>query len=143
MMGDFQVRGGALLPAGEEEKRSLARMQEGSLLRVEFIRPRSQGRHRFFWAMCGWLAEQMDGTVWDKEMVAEAIKTLTGHCSTAVSPDGMVVRKTHSISFSAMDEDKFAEFVSKAKDAAIKLTGVGVKETDVDRAIDEFCQRWL
>ena len=143
MRGDFQVKSGGLFPAGEKEKRALARMPEGTLMCVEFVRPRSQGRHRFFWAMVGWLTEQMDGDMWDKEMVAEAIKVLTGHCSTAVTPDGMIVRNTHSISFAKMGEDEFADFVSRAKDAAIKMVGVGLTEKDVDTAIDEFCQKWL
>ena len=54
----------------------------------------------------------MDGDMWDKEMVAEGIKVLTGPLLyRRPTPDGMIVRNTHSISFAKMGEDEFADFV--------------------------------
>ena len=134
-------------PADEPAERAIARTKEGDIVEATLVRPRSQGRLRFWWSLVGFLVEQLGRDEWTKKTTGEMLKILCGHCTLIVSPSGKHYPIADSISFgSGTTEDEFAEMTRKAVRVAAKvLRDYGQQNwtpEEVERCRIEFENRW-
>jgi len=116
--------GNSLVPANISSGREMLRIPEGEILHANVGARRNIRFHRMYWALCTYIAEALNagpGKIrWTQEMVSDRLKIATGRaqvirlgkreaarygCSHAIKPA--------SISFAAMDETEFGDFVDE------------------------------
>ena len=134
-------------PADEPAERAIARTKEGDIVEANVVRPRSQGRLRFWWSLVGFLVEQINDDAWTKKTTDAMLKIMCGHYSLVVSPSGKEYHIPESIAYSSdTTEDEFAEMTRKAiRVAATMLRRLGQEkwtEAEVERCRKEFENRW-
>ena len=146
MKRHFKKHAGGLYPAGGPEEKYMTSIKEGDIVEVEVVRPRSQGRIRFWWSLVGFLVEQISSDEWTKDTTAEMLKILCGHFTLIVSPSGEQFRIPKSIAFHKISEDEFGELTAKAlRVAATILQRFGQENwtaAEVERCRVEFENRW-
>ena len=148
MKGTFKVHAQGLYGADPESVRIVSRLKQGDLVQLEVIRPRNQGRLRFWWSLIGWMVEQISMDEYSKESLSHVMKIRCGHFTTIRSPGGNEYQIPNSIAFHNMDltEDEFAEITSKAlRVASVILTSLGQvhwSPSEVERCRKEFEGRW-
>ena len=146
MKGYLRKKLGALYPAGAAEETAIAKIPEGSLVAVELTRPRKQERLRFWWALCGWMEQQIGDERYSRKNISDLFKVLTGHCDILVSPSGKEFRFPKSISFSELSEEDFGELTGKLTHVAYKMLLKFGQENwtaeEVERCVREYENTW-
>ena len=92
-------------------------MNPGDIIEVDVVRPRSQQHHKLFFAMLKIVSDNMGNC--SVENLLDIIKLGTGHTNILELPNGVLYAIPKSISFSAMDQDTFSAFFTKAVDYVI------------------------
>jgi hypothetical protein len=107
----FIKRGNTLVPADVFADEMLAEIPNNREVLLTVRRPRSPASHRWFFALLRKVVHASDQWV-DEEDLLDDLKDATGHVHPdAINPlTGHVRRKTRSINFAAMGEDKFRRF---------------------------------
>jgi hypothetical protein len=113
----FRKRLGALRPADGMAEEQLSRIRQDEEVRVEIKRVRSPQQLRYWWALCGVLAEYADWCEGDRERASDWLKLSIGHAETFTSPDGKQWIRPKSIAFGNCPQDRFQAVM----DAAIKV----------------------
>ena len=115
-------------------------------MELEVVKPRSQGRIRFWWSLVGFLVEQIDRDDYTKKNTDAILKICCGHCTPLMTPSGKEYMMADSIAFNKLGEDEFAELTRKAVRVAAKmLTKFGQVQwtpEEVERCQQEFEARW-
>lgn len=116
-------QGNMIFPVNEAGEDELARVKNGSQVRVTLVRERSLRQNRFFRALCHRVAKAMQAIGrddMDKDVVADQLKIATGHCRLAKLP--LALRREtgqvyglvpKSIDFHSMDHSQFCEWLDK------------------------------
>lgn len=122
----------------------LRHVKVGDVVECEISRPRSQQRHKWFWACMSVVHENLSERLALKypttESLVSAMKVLTGWADTYWLPDGREVVQPRSISFSSMDEDQFAAFCDRCMDLISRFLLPGINTNDLRREIGERTQ---
>jgi hypothetical protein len=107
----FVKRNGALWPSDEAADEYLAAIPDGREVLVRANRPRSVPHHRWFFALLRKVVRAEDQWA-DEEDLLDDLKDATGHVQAGrINPlTGQPRRKTRSINFASMGEDKFRRF---------------------------------
>jgi hypothetical protein len=101
-----------LVPRGSVSAARIAKIPLGEDVEVQIIRGRSLPQLRLFWAILRHVAE---ATQWESaERLLVALKLRLGKYDLMKMPNGKVVPVPDSISFRAMTQDQFQEFMDKA-----------------------------
>lgn len=123
-------------------RRKLETMKPGTWLRFEWSRPRNGKHHRKMFALLQVIAENSE--VYDTaEKALVAVKLCVGHFDLMADPEtGEMVKVPLSISYEAMDQDRFDQFYSQAVDAVIQHILPQMDAQTVDRLIDMVIEGW-
>lgn len=114
----FIAYDGKLAPATDEAESWLRKIKPGDVIDVDAVRPRSQRFHRLFFALLKIVSDNIDNCSVDN--LLDVIKLGTGHTKIVELPSGGYYTIPKSISFSAMDQDQFSAFFTKAVDFVIQ-----------------------
>lgn len=120
---------GALRPSDAMSSERLDAVPEGTIIKVEWTRPRNLQHHRWFFAALNLLYERQSHYA-TLEDLRQAILIYLGHYHEFKLRDGRVVVRAKSISFANMDQTTFDE-LSRAFVAMIVEMLPGVTDADV------------
>jgi len=112
----FLRRGDKLVPADFVAEEFLASLAEGDEVLITVRRPRSIQHHRWFFALLRAVVRQTRTYYWKtEEDLLEDLKDAAGHVErAAINPlTGLQRRRTRSIAFASMGQDKFRRFVDR------------------------------
>ena len=142
----FIAYDGKLTPATDEAEAWARKIKPGDIIEVDVVRPRSQSFHKLFFAMLKIVSDNIDGCTTEsllreikiglkhteialisKHAIMLAIEELLPSLPSApplaffdaILPDPVPCNIPKSISFSAMDQDTFSAFFTKAVDYII------------------------
>jgi hypothetical protein len=90
----------------------LAKIPLGEDVAVKIMRDRSLPQHRLFWTVLRYVAEASEWETAERLLVA--LKLRLGRYDLMKLPNGKAVPVPDSISFSAMTQDAFQEFMQKS-----------------------------
>ena len=113
----FIAYDGKLTPATDEAEAWARKIKPGDIIEVDVVRPRSQQFHKLLFAMLKIVSDNLDNCSVDN--LLDVIKLGTGHTKIIELPGGAYYAIPKSISFSAMDQDTFSAFFTKAVDYII------------------------
>lgn len=107
-----------LEPVDDDAREQLKIWPLGKVVKGKYVVPRSLGRLKWYWKLCGLVADNTD--IWPtKENVSDSLKMELGIFETYVvsTPQGTwkEERKPGSIAFGNMDEDEFRKFCVDAQ----------------------------
>jgi LPS O-antigen subunit length determinant protein (WzzB/FepE family) len=102
----------ALLPQDQAGAELLAKIPLGEDVAVKIMRDRSLPQHRLFWSVLRYVAEASEWETAEKLLVA--LKLRLGRYDLMKLPSGKVVPVPDSISFAAMTQDDFQQFMDKS-----------------------------
>jgi LPS O-antigen subunit length determinant protein (WzzB/FepE family) len=122
----------ALMPVDEVGAALLGKISCGDEVAVKIMRDRSLPQHRLFWSVLRYVAEASEWETAEKLLVA--LKLRLGRYDLMKLPSGKVVPVPDSISFAAMTQDDFQQFMDRS--IAIICTEV-LPGMDSDRLIAE------
>lgn len=125
-----------LRPVDEQSIKIVSGWKLGQGVKVEAKRMRDLIRHKRFFALVGFVAENSDvyDTI-DKALVA--VKIAAGHVDWVLNPvTGDMSPLPKSISFENLDEDDFRLFYEAAVNGVLKWVLPQMNRTSIDRAID-------
>lgn len=138
------LRGG-LEPVDEAGVEALSAYKPGDVVRGDLRKPRNPKRHRWYWALCGLVAENSDRTA---EEVSTLLKLATGHRETlalkagACPHCGGAVEKVaylpKSIAFAKMDEASFGLFTDRCVKVVAERLIPGIAEEALRKEIEEM-----
>lgn len=125
---------GQLEPVDEAGVEALSHYKAGDVVRGDLRKPRNPRRHRWYWALCGLVAENSERTA---EEVSTLLKLATGHRDTLPLKAGAcphcggevakVAYLPKSISFAKMDDVQFAAFVDRCVHVVVTRLLPGVE----------------
>jgi hypothetical protein len=102
----------ALIPQDQAGAELVAKIPLGEDVAVKIMRDRSLPQHRLFWAVLRYVAE---ASKWETaEQLLVALKLMLGRYDLMKLPSGKVVPVPDSISFAAMTQDDFQQFMDKS-----------------------------
>jgi LPS O-antigen subunit length determinant protein (WzzB/FepE family) len=102
----------ALVPQDQVGTELLTKIPLGEDVAVKIMRDRSLPQHRMFWAALRYVAEASEWETAEKLLVA--LKLRLGRYDLMKMPSGKVVPVPDSISFAAMTQDEFQDFMQKS-----------------------------
>jgi hypothetical protein len=102
----------ALVPQDQAGAELLAKIPLGEDLAVKIMRDRSLPQHRLFWSVLRYVAEASEWETAEKLLVA--LKIRLGRYDLMKLPSGKVVPVPDSISFAAMPQDDFQQFMDRS-----------------------------
>lgn len=129
--------GNRLEPVDDAGKDVLAKVKLGSVVMVEYKRPRNVAHHRKFWALIS-LIYQNQTRYKSPEDLCDAIKVYVGHSKVLRMTDGREVHTPLSIAFHAMDQASFDGFYDKVVDVVCAEIIPGLDREDLRRELMEF-----
>lgn len=103
-----------LVPADDAAAEAIGKIPIGEAVLIQTKRGRSLQQHRLFWGLLSYVAEASEWETAERLLVA--IKVRLGRYDLVKMPNGKCVPAPHSISFSAMKQDEFADFFNQAVD---------------------------
>ena len=123
-------------------KRKLETMKPGTWLRMEWSRPRNGPQHRKMFALLALVAENSE-TYNTEEKALVAVKLAAGYFDPFVDPQtGEIIKVPQSISYDAMDQDRFEHFYSQAIDAVLQHILPTMSRETADRLLDMVVEGW-
>lgn len=129
----FTRRGQALVPSDIHADEWLSGVKEGREVILTGRKARSPAHHRWFFAMLRIARENLEGFP-SEDALLDALKHSVGLTDVRMMLDGTPYLVTRSISFAAMDQDKFRRFVDRCLYVLGQRLGVSpeqlMKETD-------------
>lgn len=137
MSGCSFVRiGNTLRAADERAQREVNRLCEGEETRVEFLRPRSYGQLKFYWALCDLVASN-HSSIRSKEQVDQALRILTGHTDPLVDPSTgeIIALVPKRLNFRAMAQPAWEDYLDKAKKVVCERLLPGVTSAKLEQEI--------
>lgn len=121
-----------LTPADDQARKVLAKVEQGTVIRIEYKRPRNGPMHRRYWALCQMVYDNSED-YGSAEQVSDLLKILAGHCTQVASKaTGEVFLIPRSISFSAMDQDEFDQFWGRVVKAVCEHLLPGVTQPEIE-----------
>lgn len=129
--------GNKLEPIDEAGRDVLARVPAGSVVMVEYRRPRNVQHHRKFWALIS-LIYQNQSWYQSPEDLCDAIKVYVGHSKVLRMTDGREVHTPQSIAFHAMDQAQFEQFYDKVIDVVCSTIIPNMDKDDLRRELEAF-----
>lgn len=124
----FIRRGNALIPADIMSDELLRGIKEGSGVLVSIRRPRSLQNHRLLFAVLRRVVDNTDRWA-DEETLLHDLKLATGLFETRVSAfSGLPYPVASSISFAALDQDRFNTWFQKAVAKLAEVLGCTEEE---------------
>lgn len=149
-MGDMcfmKAPGGALVPADEQTRETLARWKLGQGVRVKATRMRDLIRHRKFFAMLNlgfeaWEPPELEykgaPVVKNFERFRKDVTIAAGFYEAVANLKGEVRAEAKSISFDSMDEDEFLDVYSKVADVLLQRVLRTYTREDLDKVVEEM-----
>lgn len=137
MSGCSFVRiGNTLRAADERAQREVNRLSEGEEARVEFLRPRSYGQLKFYWALCDLVAHN-HSSIRSKEQVDQALRILTGHTDPLVDPSTgeIIALVPKRLNFRTMAQPAWEDYLDKAKKVVCERLLPGVTSAKLEQEI--------
>lgn len=132
----LQARKGSLVPIDALGADILAKVPEGTVLRVEWTRARNLRHHRLFFALLNTVFEAQEKYLTQEDLL-DAIKIRMGYYFTR-REDGQTVFLPRSISFSDMDQDAFDRFYRGAVRVILEDILPGVASRDLERRVHDL-----
>lgn len=118
----------------------LRHIKPGDVVECEVVKPRSQARHRWFWAYITTvhanLSEDLTARWPRPENLVRALKLATGWYDEQWKLNGDVIQTPKSIAFHSMDETEFAAFCESCVDLANKYLIPGVDKEALRQEIE-------
>jgi hypothetical protein len=102
----------SLVPQDHAGAELLAKIPLGEDVAVKIMRDRSLPQHRLFWVVLRYVAEASEWETAEKLLVA--LKLRLGRYDLMKLPSGKVVPVPDSISFAAMAQDAFQQFMERS-----------------------------
>ena len=126
----------------EKFKRRLETMKPGTWLRMEWSRPRNGPQHRKMFALLQLVSENSE-TYNTPEKALVAVKLAAGFFDPFVDPKtGEIIQIPQSISYDAMEQDRFEHFYSQAIDAVLQHILPTMDRGTADRLLDMVIEGW-
>lgn len=126
-----------LIPFDTEDSLVIANLKEGDKVVFTTSDVREVWRHRKYFKLLSKVIDHMPEELQKKypspENLLDEIKLQLGYYEKHYTLGGKEIWKPKSISFKAMGESKFKEFVKKSKDLILKYFLIGVSEDDFDK----------
>lgn len=123
-----------LKPYYQSDMEEFGKLKNNVVYMTEFKRPRNPEHHKKIFALAKCvIANLPESSAWQgKEPYAliKAIELQLGYVETMIKLSGEVLLIPESISFESWDQDKFAEFYSKATPIMAAMIGVTVEELE-------------
>jgi hypothetical protein len=120
----------SLVPQDQASADLLRKIPLGEDVAIKIMRDRSLPQHRLFWSVLRYVAEASEWETAERLLVA--LKLRLGRYDLMKMPSGKVVPVPDSISFAAMPQDTFQQFMDKSM--AIICSEV-LPGTDSDRLL--------
>jgi hypothetical protein len=102
----------ALVPQDQVGAELLAKIPLGEDVAIKVMRHRSLPQHRLFWGVLRYVAEASEWETAERLLVA--LKLRLGRYDLMKMPSGKIVPVPDSISFAAMPQDTFQQFMDKS-----------------------------
>ena len=109
----FKKYEGVLMPADEMAVEQFHKIRHGEEVRVDIKRVRNPKQLKYWWALCGVLAEYADWCP-DRETASDWLKLSIGHAEFHESPDGKTWCRPKSISFGNCPQEEFDTLLDQA-----------------------------
>ena len=123
-----------LKPYYQSDMESFNNLKSNVVYMAEFKRPRNPEHHKKIFALAKCVTTNLpESAIWSgKEPYAliKAIELQLGYVETMIKLSGEVLLIPESISFESWDQEKFAEFYSKAVPILAKMIGVTSEELE-------------
>ncbi len=126
---------GALRPTDDQGTEDMAKIPDGSLLKVTWTRPRNIRFHNKFFAMMGIVLKNQEHYQSMDELLG-VCKLRIGHV-TVVSTGYGTVCWPKSISFAKMDETEFSAFYDRAVDWVLREVIPGLQRQHLDAEVED------
>lgn len=133
--------GSSLRAADDTAQREINRIADGEEVRVRFIRTRSLGQLRYYWALCNLIAQQ-HSSIQNKEQADQALRILAGHTDPLVDPSTgeIMALLPKRISFEKLGQADWEDYLRRAKDVAISRLLPGVTSQQLEQEILSMVQ---
>lgn len=132
---------------------ALQRSGDGELVTVEVKHERNIRRHRFYWALCTKVWDNLENELFPTvEDFSDALKIMAGHRSRfwippgvplddgkVTGPEGMWGFRPLSIAFSKLEEGKFAQFIDRCVALVLKWFLPTVTRAQLLKEIETMC----
>lgn len=109
----FRKRMSALYAADGMAEEQLSKIKQEEEVRVTISRVRNPRQLRYWWALCGVLAEYADWCK-DRETASDWLKLSIGHAEFHESPDGKTWCRPKSIAFGNCPQEEFDTLLDQA-----------------------------
>ena len=135
-MSDFFAmrEGMTLRPYGAESAAVLGKLPLTKMLKVEVLQPRNGKHLRLYWTLTHRIGDALG---MDAEDISDVLKLRTGHFREIKTKTG-TERIPKSISFAAMDQEKFKTFFDKC--VTIITTEWGIARTDILECVRDLLE---
>lgn len=120
-------RGETLVGEMQMDRDRIAELPAGDRVKLHFSTGRVPSRLRFYWAFLRDVVEATECAP-NAEALHELVKLETGY-TTPVKVKGYTVLVPRSVSFSAMSEEEFMQFLASAEKFIAATFGVSPKDT--------------
>ena len=125
---------GAFRPTDDQGIEDMAKILDGSLVKVTWTRPRNIHFHNKFFAMLGIVLKNQEHYQSMDELLG-VCKIRIGHV-TVVSTGYGTEKWPKSISFAAMDETEFSKFYDRAVDWVLREVIPGLQRQHLDAEVE-------
>ncbi len=126
---------GAFRPTDDQGIEDMAKILDGSLVKVTWTRPRNIHFHNKFFAMLGIVLKNQEHYQSMDELLG-VCKIRIGHV-TVVSTGYGTEKWPKSISFAAMDETEFSKFYDRAVDWVLREVIPGLQRQHLDAEVED------
>lgn len=130
--------GDTLKPLSEQDYEKLARIKDGQIIRVDYVKPRNPLFHNKFMSMVRVVFDNQEQYETIEE-VMDVIKVGVGHCNT-MEWHGGEIKIPKSISFSKMDEIEFADFYNRAVTFALSRFLPTVSKEELEQYVAQIAR---
>lgn len=126
---------GAFRPTDDEGTEDMAKIPDGSLVKVTWTRPRNIRFHNKFFAMLGIVLKNQEHYK-SMDVLLGVCKIRIGHVTMASTNAGPVYLPK-SISFAKMDETEFNKFYDRAVDWVLREVIPGLQRQHLDAEVED------
>ena len=138
-------QGQTLIPWSTDSAKLFEKLPFTVTLDADIVQKRNGAAHRLYWQMCALLADALNDapglTNWTQVMVSDRLKLATGradvillspalhkHYAEQTAAETIIALKPQSISFAAMDQNEFSEFLSSCMKYIAQELGAVIQE---------------
>jgi hypothetical protein len=132
------IREGSKLAAADPiSAEIIANIKLRETVTASIRRPRNPKHHRKLWALLSVVFENQTAFATIEDLLG-AIKLATGLFDTGKTVDGIPYVVPQSISFAAMDQNRFEQWYDKALDVILTKIVPGIAKSDLEARINDI-----